>query len=521
MAGISLLDYGIVTVYFAAIAALGIWVGRKQNSSRRYFLADGALPTWVVAFTLMGTMIGTGTIVGQPGTVYGKGMILLLGNFAVPLVLLFVAFYVVPFYRNVVGMSAYEYIHQRFGTGGRVFASLGFLADRIFDLGVTLVTTSVAIYVMTGWDKTWVVFCVGTFTVGYTAVGGMKAVAWTTAVQGFILIGGMILILGFLLFAPEAGSPGAVLGAAWKGGRFDLGDFSLSLKSFLAGEETTQWLFFLAAMIGIGRRYICDQHMVQRYLTAKSDRAASRAAFWGALSCVPIWLTFMLIGACLFGFYEVTGKTVPANADEIVPHFLINQLPSGLLGLILSAILAASMSTVSGDLNSVATVITTDYFVPIAPRVSDGGRVWFGRAMVATGGLLATGVAWLLLPEEGVKPIMERGVTIAAIISAGSLGLFFLGFLTRRATVQGCYVGIVACLLFSAWGILTSGGEDRILDLGLNFGLNPILIGVFGHVVLFAVGYIASLVLPGTPPPHVERLTISRLRELKRVKDTH
>lgn len=257
--------------------------------------------------------------------------------------------------------------------------------------------------------------------------------------------------------------------------------------------------------------------MVQRYLIARTDSEARKGAFWGAFMCVPIWVTFMFIGACLYGYYQLTPHQAPEIADHIAPYFIASTLPIGLVGLILAAVMAASMSTISADLNSVATVITTDYFTALLPRSSDKSRLLFGRLMVLACGALATGVAILLIPTEGIKPLMERGVTIAAIISAGSLGLFFLGYATRRATRTGCYAGIAACLLFSAWGILTSGGEDRVLDMGINFTMNPILIGVFSHFILFGVGYVVSLIFGGYRPDDVDRLTIFGLN-LKVIK---
>ena len=132
--------------------------------------------------------------------------------------------------------------------------------------------------------------------------------------------------------------------------------------------------------------------------------------------------------------------------------------------------------------------------------------------MVLVAGGLAAGTALLMVPEEGLASIMERAVTIAAILSGGTLGLFLLGFLTRGATRTGCYIGIVACLLFTAWGLLTTGGDEQILDLGLNFSWNPILIGVFGHFILFGVGYAASLLFGGYRPENPEQYTFRRPR---------
>lgn len=503
-------DYAVILVYFLVIGSIGLWNTVRKRHDRttdQYFVAKRMIPGWAVAFTLMATLISSGTVVGHPATVYQKGMILLLGNAMLLVVLLLVAKWIVPFYRNTVRMSAYEYIGRRFGLGGRMYSSFGFLADRIFDLGVTLLTTSLPIQIMTGLDLRWIILVVGLFTIAYTALGGVEAVVWTDVVQGVILLAAPLVILARLIFAPEAGPPGAVVAEAYRQGRMHLGSFELSWGSLFDTSVTTQWLIILAYSINWGRRYIADQHMVQRYLLARTDREAQSGTMWNALMCVPIWAAFMFVGACLFGFYALSGKPGPELADNIIPYFILHEMPQGLVGAIVAAILAASMSSIAGDLNAVATVLTTDYYSNLLPKSSDRARLAFGRLMVLVAGAIAAGAALLLMPGKGTASIMERGVTIAAILSAGTLGLFFLGFLTRRATRNGCYVGIAACLLFTAWGILTEP-THRLIDLGrFNFGMNPILIGVFGHFILFGVGYIASLALGGYRPEDVEQLT--------------
>ncbi len=504
---LSALDYLVLALYGISILALSVYISRKQKSTREYFIAGRSMPGWAVAMTLMAVLIGSGTVVGHPATVYQTGMILLLGNLTLPLVLLFVAKFIVPFYRNTVGMSAYEYIGERFGLGGRFYASFGFLADRLFDLGITLLTTAIALKVMTGWPLTWVIILSAGFTVFYTMIGGITAVVWTSVIQGFIFVAAAFLIVARLLFAPEAGPFGAVVTDAWAAGKFSLGNFDLSLSSLTDPLVTSQWLFILAYATNWGRRYISDQHMVQRYLIARTDREASRGAIMNALLCVPIYLIFMFIGACLYGFYHLSTFDPPLLADNVVPHFIVNFMPAGVVGLILAAILSASMSSISGDLNSIATVLTRDYLNYLRPEASDRFQLIFGRLMVLLAGVVTTLIAILMIPEEGLASVMERGVTIAAILSGGMLGLFFLGFLTRKATRRGCYIGIVACILFTSWALLTEP-KTRTLDLPLNFGLNPILIGIFSHLVLFGVGYAASLVFGGYRPENVERLTI-------------
>jgi SSS family solute:Na+ symporter len=249
--------------------------------------------------------------------------------------------------------------------------------------------------------------------------------------------------------------------------------------------------------------------MVQRYLIAKTDRDASQGALWNGLLCVPVWGIFMVIGVCLYGFYLKSGATPPPVSDEVVPYFIMHQLPAGLVGLMLAAILAASMSSISPDLNSIATAFTADLVGHFFPRQTDRARLLTGRLAVAGAGAFAIAVALVMMPKSGGATIMERAVTIAAILSGGMLGLFFLGFLTRRATRRGCYIGLAACAVFTAWGTLTEP-QNHLIDLGFNFPLHPILIGVLGHLIVFGVGYGASRLLGGYVPPDVDQLTFRR-----------
>ena len=506
-------DYLVIVIYGAIIAAISLAFSRRQKTAADYFVAGRSMPAWAVAMAMMAALISSNTLVGHPATVFQKGMILFLGSLTLPLVLIFVARVIVPFYRNVVGMSAYEYLGARFGIGGRLYASGCFIADRLFDVGVTMLTTAVPVCVVAGWSLDErlreVILVFAAFTVIYTVIGGMKAVVWTSVVQGFVFVAAAVIIAARLLFAPESGGPGAVIGAAWDAGKFSLGSFEFSWRTLVDPAHTTQWLIILAYTANWARRYISDQHMVQRYLIARTDRDASRGALWNGLICVPVWGIFMVIGACLYGYYATSGATPPAVSDEVMPHFIVHHLPAGIVGLMTAAILAASMSSVSPDLNSIATAFTADLAGHVAPRMKDGTRLLVGRIAVAGAGALATGVALLMAPRGGAATIMERAVTVAAILSGGMLGLFFLGFLTRRATRQGCYAGLAACAVFTAWGTLTEP-TNRLVDLGFNFGLNPILIGLLGHVVVFGVGYTVSRVFGGYIPPNVDQLTFRR-----------
>lgn len=506
------IDYAIVAIYLAIVLAIGISVSRGQETPLKYFLANKQMPQWVVGFTLMATLISSNTLVAHPAIVYQKSMILVPGFLVMPFVLIVVAVYVVPFYRRVVGMSAYEFIGRRFGLAGRMYTSFGFLLSRTFGIGVALITTSIAVNVMTGWDIGLVIVGIGLFTALYTLFGGITAVVYTDVVQGvFLMIGGAAILLR-LLFAPELDSAFAVVGAAWDAGKFSLGSAELSVASLYNPDDRTIWMFAVAMAIQWSRRYICDQAMVQRYLIARTDKEAMRGTLLAALMSVPVLIAFNLIGAFLYGFYTLSGAATPTIGDHILPHFIVNYLPTGLVGLILAAILAASMSSISSDLNSIATVTTRDYFARFMPKLSDRAQLIIGRIVVLVAGMSAAYIGILMIPTEDSTPVAEKALVITVIVSAGTLGIFSLGFLTKRATRRGCYAGIVTCILFTAWGVLTEPSA-RTIDLGAyNFAMNPIMIGILGHVITFSVGYLVSIIAGGYRPENVDQLQIRRAR---------
>lgn len=506
----SWIDFAVVAVYLVVVAAIGLSVSRGQETPLKYFLADKQMPQWVVGFTLMATLISSNTLVAHPGIVYQKSMILVPGFLVMPIVLVLVAIYIVPFYRRVVGMSAYEFIGRRFGLGGRLYTSFGFLMSRTFGIGTALLTTSIAVNVMTGWDIGAVIIGIGLFTAAYTLFGGITAVVFTDVVQGIFLMVGGAAILIRLLFAPELDAPFAVVTESWNAGKFNLGSAELSVASLYNPDDRTIWMWAIAMAIQWSRRYICDQAMVQRYLIARSTKEAVRGTLLGALLSVPVLIAFNLVGAFLYGFYSLSGAETPAIGDHILPHFIVNYLPAGLVGLILAAILAASMSSISSDLNSIATVATRDYFQRFLPGLSDRAQLMIGRLMVLAAGTAAAWIAIWLIPTETSTPVAERVLVIGVIVSAGMLGVFALGFLTKRATRRGCYAGIAACILFTTWGVLTEPSA-RTIDLGAyNFEMNPIMIGVLGHLISFGVGYVASLVLGGYRPDDVDDLQLRK-----------
>lgn len=488
----SLVDSLVVVIYLLAVFGIGIWFSRNQNSTEDYFLAGKSVPGWVVTFAIVGTMIGSTTFVGHPGNVYARDMWNLPAFLMLPLVMVFVSRYVIDFYRRTVRMSVYDYLERRFSYSSRAYGAAAFIVSRIVDMSATLYFLALPVSFLSGIDVWWIILIVGLVTLVMTVAGGIAAVVYSDVLQGVLLIGGGLTCLGITLFRPEQGA-GEVLRTAWEGGKFGLGDPDFSWF------HDNIWFYIVGGGIWAIQRYALDQHVVQKYLVARTDREARTSAYIGAIACLPIWLLFFVFGACLWAFFQLGGGELPpevgAVKDNIVPHFIKTQLPVGMVGVIIAALMAAAMSSLDSDLNSMATVIVDDYYSRLSPEASDHRRLWVGRIAVAVLGILAISFSQLWI---GIGTALELGVQLFSIATAGMLGLFMLGALTKRANAKGAIVGIVACILFTAWATLTSvempALDRKLLDLGaLNYRLHPFLIGVFNHLILFIVGWTASL----------------------------
>ena len=499
----------IVVAYLAIVSCTGLYLSRRQRSTEQYFLGNRAFPWWAVAFSLVGTMIGSTTFVGHPGEVFRTNMWNLPLHLMLIPVMIFVARYVVVFYRRMLKMSVYGYLEKRFGYAARVYGGLAFVFSRIVDISGTLYFLAVAVALLTTWDIRTVIVVVGVLTVLYTYAGGISAVVWTDIAQGVVLIGSALACVVYLLVAPEAGA-GELVGTAWEGGKFSWGNWEFGLV------EDNVWILMLLGLVWALQRYATDQHMVQRYLIARSDREAKRAAYIGGISAFPIWLLFWIFGALLWAYYQLTPEAIPAmvaeNQTRIVPFFVESQFPAAMLGLVVAGLAAAAMSSLDSDINAVATVVVEDYYQKLRPDATDRQSLRVGKTVVFLAGALCILASLLWVGVESAIGFMFDLISVA---TAGVLGLFVLGIFFWRATARGALVGIVVAVLFTAWATFTAihlPALDRtLLDLGpANYPWNTKLIGVFSSLILLGVGLPASMMLGG-PRPDRTRLTLWHL----------
>jgi SSS family solute:Na+ symporter len=491
MANLRWLDLLIVFSYMSVMVGVGIWFSRRQTSTEAYFVAKRSVPSWAMGFSLLATLISSVTFIAYPGSAYAKDWSLLVPGFMLWAVLALAGAVIIPFYREEVGMSAYEYFGRRFGTPARFYGSIAFTLAHFSKMGFVVYLLGLTINSMTGWPVDAVIVIAAAVTILYSVIGGLEAVIWTDVIQGFVIWVGVVICLGYLLFLP-AGGPAAVFGIAMENHKFSFGSWTPDFT------KQTIPVLLIYGFFWYGQRYVADQTLVQRYLAAKTDRGALKGIALGAGLCVPVWTLFMLIGTCTWSFYKLTGEKLPAyitKADQVFPYFLATHLPMGMAGLFMASLTGSAMSMLASDLNSLASVGVEDFYKVLRPQATDLSRLRIGKLIVAVFGTLA-GATGILLAHAGGSAL-SMWFTVSAIASGGLAGMFLLAFLSSRANKEGLYAGIAACWLFTAWATLTMG-DKRLLDLGrFNFTWHEYTIGAIGHVTLFVVGYVVSLVVKG------------------------
>lgn len=512
---IHFIDYAIIIASFVVSIFVGFKFSKRQNNTANYFKAEGKIPAWAIGMSILATLISSVTFLAYPGEGYSSNWILLVQGLMVPLVLIFIVGVIVPLFRKVIRLSAYEFFEKRFGYYARLYTSLGFVLNHFTKMGTVFYLISLAVSGMIGVHIVYVILGIAFVVVLVTLVGGIEAVIWLDVIQGFMLIGGGILSLLIIMFSVEGG-PSAIWTVAMENGRIGFGPFDL---------EFVNLTFIVMALNGIFyaiQKYGTDQTIVQRYLTAKTDKEAVKASLIGVLLSVPVWALFMFIGTALFSYYQITGAALPADIrpDAVFPFFIMTKLPVGVVGLIISALIAAAFSSLDSDLNCLSAICLEDYYLRWHPLATEKDKMKMSKLFIILAGIGAVAVAmlYLLAGGEGALGIV---FTLYAIFSGGIAGMFLLGIFSRKVNKKGMYIGILASILFTFYAISTSTpiefGKNKFLliDLGnMNFNQHTYMIGVYSHVVLMIVAYGTSLFLNDKPVD--ESLTYYGWLRLKR-----
>jgi SSS family solute:Na+ symporter len=504
-------DILIIGAYLSGLVGVGLYFSRGQTSTEDYFVAERSIPGWAMGLSLLATIITSVTFIAYPGSAYAGDWSLIVPGLMFVVVLVVAGTVIVPFFRHSVKVSAYEYFGKRFGRSIRLYSSFAFSLGHLLKMAFVLYLLSLTVSSISGWNIDYILVVASTMTVFYTLIGGIKAVIWTDVLQGFVLWAGICVCIGFLLFLPPGG-PRTVLSDAWENHKFSLGSTQARL------DQPTILVLVIYGFFFYLQKYTADQTVVQRYLVARTDRSALRGIALGATLCIPVWSAFMLIGSLLWSFYRITGEKLPASInkpDQVFPHFLITHIPTGFVGFIVACLFGSAMSMLASDMNCLAAIGVEDYYALLRPHSTDQARLRTGRGIVVASGFAAAGMGWGIAHSHG--SVLSLYFTVTAIFAGGLAGLFLLAFLCARAGRAAAQAGVIASLTITTWATLTAGGGR--VDWGRwNFPWHDYMIGAIGHIALFAVGLMYSVIAP-TPEPADPRLTLRGWLIERAVKD--
>jgi solute:Na+ symporter, SSS family len=446
------LDLAILFVYLAGVTAAGWFFGRRQKDIRDYFLSDKSVPWWAVAGSIVATETSTATFIGVPAFAFaanarGEGgnltFLQLVTGYMIGRLLVVILF--IPQYFRGELFTVYQLLEQRFGGRTKRFAATLFLITRSLADGIRLYATAIVLVALTGWSDAVAILIVGGITLIYTWLGGMSAVVWTDVAQLFIYLGGAVVAAALLL----KGIPGGWNTVATEGSaanKFQILDLTASLS-----RGYTLWAGILGGAFLTTATHGTDQLMVQRYLCSRGPRQAAGALLASGVVIYAQFVLFLLIGVMLYVYYGSSGPALPAEIesrpDRVFPHFIVSQLPPGVVGLVIAAIFAAAMSTLSSSLNSSAATALADFYRPLFGQGrSDAHYLRVSRRLTVLWGVIQILVAFGAVRTS--QRIVDSVLSIASFTSGPVLGLFLLGTLTKGAGQRGALAGVVAGIAF-------------------------------------------------------------------------
>jgi solute:Na+ symporter, SSS family len=491
---LKVIDLVVLVAYVTGTVAVGLWVGRKSRSTEEFMAAGRRIPGWAVGLSIFGTYVSSISFLALPSQAFATNWNAFVFSVSIPPATWIAVRYFVPFYRKADALSAYEHLEYRFGPWARTYAMACYLLTQLARMGTILYLLALALSPLTGWSVPTLIVLIGLVVLVYTLFGGMEAVIWTDVLQSMVLIGGALVCLGVLLFGLPEGI-GQFWDIASASDKFSLGDYGISI------EQPTVWVVLLFGLFSNLQNFGIDQSYVQRYQTARSDADARRSVWLGALLYVPISAVFLLIGTGLFVYYRAHPGLLPpdvaAKQDTVFPYFIVHQLPTGVSGLLIAAIVAAAQSTLSSSINCSATLLLCDvyrrYFRPGASEAESMRVLW---TMSLAVGLSGIGMALAMMQ---IQSALDAWWQLASIFSGGMLGLFLLGLLSRTATSRAALVGVSAGVLVIAWMTLPLVTKWIAVPPEWLSPLHRYLTVVVGTMTILVVGLIlASLRFGGT-----------------------
>lgn len=513
------LDWLVIAAYLLAMLAMGAVFARKNVNTEEYFVGGRRFSGWVIGLSMVGTAISSITFLSLPADSFKTYWLRFLPYVFMPVSAFIAAAVFIPFFRRGQTMTAYEYLEARFGPSVRIYGAFTYIAAQLLRVSFVLYLVALMLNSLTGVDETTCILVAGVFVAVYTIAGGIDAVIWTDVVQTAVLVTGSLLCLGTIVVLLPGGLE-QIFEVALEHHKFALGDrvggeLVRTGWGFDLGEKTIP-LMLLMSLNFFLTEFTTSQHYIQRYCAARSTHEARRAMWTTVLVGLPTWFFYMFLGTSLFVFFtvfpapEATAMLDGSSRPEgIVPFFVLNHLPHGIAGVVIAAALAAGMSSLDSSLNAISTVWIVDVYKRHWVKHADDRHylhVAWTVAGLASIAMLAGAVA--MLEAEGPS-LQDISIRFTSLLGGGLLGIYLIGFLTRRGDARAVWIGIACTATFTLWTLGVFPARSSVpFDLYYT--------AMIGNLLMFVVGFAAGLLLPSRTPPAPELTVWKAGRSLRK-----
>jgi len=470
------IDVAIIAIYIVGTTLLGIWLGKGGNSTNDFFLGSKNLPTWALLLSIVATETSTVTFLSVPGLAFEEG-----GNFGFLQLALgyivgrvLVLIFLLPLYFKNENATAYEVFQRNFGPSTRRLASFFFLIARTLGDGLRLFLTALALQQVMQLPFEVSVAILAIATAIYALFGGVRSVVWNDCMQFGVYMAGAVIALSVILIRLPGGTEQYLQFAA-DTGRLKLFDFD-----FLPPQgHLTLWVGLLGgAMLSLAT-HGADQLIVQRYLCAKDQRSAGWALLWSGPIVFAQFALFLAIGAGLACYFtEFDPAKVDISGDQALASFIVTELPLGVRGIILAAVFAAAMSTLSSSVNSSSSSLLQDFGRQAWNDLSEERRMLLARGFTLLFTLFQAAVAIVAFRGNFAETVVDQALAIAGFSAGLLLGLFFVALVIGRASSLWANLGLLtgaAVISLVAFQTSISGYWYSLICCGTSFGVTVFL----------------------------------------------
>lgn len=478
-------DLAIIIAYALILVVMGLYFYAKSKSSEQFMVAGRGIPAWAAGIAVMSTYTSSISYIAVPGKAFDDNWHpLVFALTAIP-VTWFVTKYVIPHYRKNKIISVYTYLENKIGSWGRIYAAFSFLLFMVGRVAVILYLSSLLLSSFVQTEIGTLIMIVGVVTIIYTLMGGMEAVIWTDVMQSIIMIGG-ILFVGYALATEIFAQPENLVQKAIDNHKFSLGTTNFSFT------DRTLWVMLIYGLTENIRNLMADQNYTQKYSSVATEKEAKKSVWVAMLIYLPLTALFLFIGTALFSYYgsdaHVLNEAI-TKGDEVFPFYIASELPVGMKGLIIAAIMAASMSTVDSALNSSATVLYIDFYKKhFKIAATEKESLKFLRLSTVVWGILGIGFALLMIKAKSALDVWWQ---ISGIFGGGILGLFLLALYNVKISKAQGIAAVCCSVLIIVWGTFLRNLPDRYAWFECT--IDPIIIGALGTAGLIGLALLFSI----------------------------